>query len=237
MTHDDQSDSYVVERGSRSTSLDSIIATGMDVQGFEAMGIPYVPFWGWFAKGLVDEERTLAWAYIDDFTVDYAFTTIINGAAFALLFQRTKPPTKRDKDKYERLVERDGLHLTGWRDLNGGAAPHQSLSNPVLFKNNMIVAGTLAGVMEPVLNFGMLGAMVGGKIAATAVTDKGAAYDEFKRLTSFFRPSLRIKRVIDRMPLPARRAFWGLAVMGMSRSSPEARNRAMRFVPGYGNIK
>ena len=32
-------------------------------------------------RGLVDEERTLAWAYIDDFTVDYAFTTIINGAA------------------------------------------------------------------------------------------------------------------------------------------------------------
>ena len=32
-------------------------------------------------RGLVDEERTLAWAYIDDFTVDYALTTIINGAA------------------------------------------------------------------------------------------------------------------------------------------------------------
>ena len=138
---------------------------------------------------------------------------------------------------YESFVERDTLHLTGWRDLIGGAAPHQSLSNPILFKNNMILAGTLAGVMEPVLNFGMLGAMVSGKIAAVAVTDKGAAYDEFKRLTSFFRPSLRIKRVIDRMPLPVRRGFWGLAVMGMSMSSPEARNRAMRFVPGYGNIK
>ena len=269
MEHEDRSDSYMVERGSRSTSLDtllydtaveagvkfewsfalkspadvaalpegSIIATGLDVRGFEAMGIPYVPFWGWFAKGLVDEERTVAWAYIDDFSVDYTFTTIINGAAFALLFQRTKPPTRRDKEKYERFVERDTLHLTGWRDLIGGAAPHRSLSNPILFKNNMIVAGTLAGVMEPVLNFGMLGAMVSGKIAAVAVTDKGAAYDEFKQLTSFFRPSLRIKRVIDRMPLPVRRGFWGLAVMGMSMSSPEARNRAMRFVPGYGNIK
>ncbi len=44
-----------------------------------------------------------------------------------------------------------------------------------MFKNNMIIAGTLGGVIEPVLNFGMLGAMVSGKIAAMAVTDRGSA--------------------------------------------------------------
>jgi flavin-dependent dehydrogenase len=266
MPRDDRYQSYMVERGPRSTSLDtllcdlaceagvkfewgyaikspadiaalplgSIIATGLDVQGFEALGIPYVPFWGWFAKGLVDEERTLAWAYIGDSTLDYAFTTLINGAAFALLFQREKPPTKRDKDKYERLVEADGLNLTGWRDLIGGAAPHASHSSPVLYKNNMIVTGTLAGVMEPMLNFGMLGAMVSGKIAAIAVTDKGLAYQQFKRLTGFFNRSLRLKRVADRTPLPMRRAFWGVAAAGLAKASPEKRNMLMRFVPGYG---
>jgi flavin-dependent dehydrogenase len=262
------SETYMVERGARSTSIDtllydiasqagvkfewdyaikspsdvaalpvgSIIATGLDVQGFEAMGIPYVPFWGWFAKGMVEEERTLSWAYVDDFTVDYAFTTLVNGAAFALLFQREKPPTRRDKEKYERFVAADGLELTGWRDLIGGAAPHRALSNPVLFKNNMIVTGTLAGVMEPMLNFGMLGAMVSGKIAAAAVTDMGAAYEEFKRLTSFFRPSLTVKRMADRLPLPARKLVWAAAASGMDRVSAESRNKAMRFVPGYGRL-
>ena len=214
----------------------SIIATGLDVQGFEAMGIPYVPFWGWFAKGIVDEPRTLSWAYVDDFTVDYAFTTLVNGAAFALLFQREKPPTRRDKEKYQRFVAADGLELTGWRDLIGGAAPHRALSNPVLFKNNMIITGTFAGVMKPMLNFGMLGAMVSGRIAATAVTDMGAAYEEFKRLTSFFRPSLMVKRVADRLPLPARKLVWGMAAKGMGSASLQSRNNAMRFVPGYGRL-
>jgi len=203
---------------------------------YEAMGIPYVPFWGWFAKGIVDEPRTLSWAYVDDFTVDYAFTTLVNGAAFALLFQREKPPTRRDKEKYQRFVAADGLDLTGWRDLIGGAAPHRALSNPVLFKNNMIITGTLAGVMEPMLNFGMLGAMVSGRIAATAVTDMGAAYEEFKRLTSFFGPSLIVKRVADRLPLPARKLVWGMAAKGMGGASPQSRNNAMRFVPGYGRL-
>jgi len=263
--HSESSQTFLVERGPRSTSIDtllyetaleagaqfewgrvikssadvaelpegSIIATGLEVMSFEAMGIPYVPFWGWFAKGLVDEERTLSWAYVDDFTVDYAFTTVINGAAFALLFQRTKPITTEGKEKYERFVREDGLELTGWRDLIGGAAPHRSLSNPVLFKNNMIVIGTAAGVMEPMMNFGMLGAIISGKIGATAVTDKAKAYEEFRRLTSFFKPSLFVKRLHDRMPLAVRRSLWSGAASMMARSSPQMQNRGWSFVPGF----
>lgn len=265
LAHGEGSETCMVERGPRSTSIDtllyetavaegvafewgrtisspsdvaalpegSIIATGLDVQGFEALGVPYVPFWGWYAKGMVNDERTLAWAYVDDITRDYAFTTQINGTVFALLFQREKPPTRRDKETFERFTAAEGIELTGWRDLIGGAAPHRCLSNPVLYKNNMIVAGTLAGVMEPMLNFGMLGAMISGKIAATAITDRGAAYEEFVRLTSFFKRSLFMKRVMDRMPDTVKRAFWGVAATAMDRMPPERRNRAMRFVPGY----
>lgn len=268
LVYGEESQMYLVERGPRSTSLDtllydtaveagarfewgfaikspsdvaqlpegSIIATGLDVHGFEAMGIPYVPFWGWFAKGLVDDDRTQGWAYIDDFTVDYAFTTLINGAVFALLFQREKPFLRRDKEKIERLVAEDGLELKGWRDLIGGAAPHRTLSNPVLFKNNMIVIGTLAGVMEPMMNFGMLGALICGRVGATAVTDAGAAYEEFKRLTAFFRPSMMVKRVNDRLPPAARRVAWGLFSTMINGMSGENRERAFQFIPGYRNF-
>jgi flavin-dependent dehydrogenase len=183
----------------------------------------------------VDDERTISWAYIDDFTVDYAFTTLINGAAFSLLFQREKPPLQRDKEKFERMVREAGINLTGWRDLIGGAAPHRALSNPVLFKNNRIIVGTLAGVMEPMLNFGMLGAMMCGKIGAIAVTDKGRAYEDFTGLTSFFKRSMLIKRVHDRMPTVVRKAMWTTATRILAEAGPEARNRGMRFVPGYGN--
>lgn len=259
---------YLVERGTRSTSIDtllydtaveagarfewdfaikspadvaqlpegSIIATGLDVQGFEAMGIPYVPLWGWYAKGLVEDVATRAWAHIDDFTVDYAFTTQINGAVFSLLFQRDKPLMKRGKDKLERLVAGEGIELEGWRDLVGGASPHALMSRPVLFKNNMIVIGTLAGVMEPMMNFGMLGALICGKIGASAVHDSGEAYEEFKRLTSFFGPSMRAKRVHDRMPPAARRVGWRLFSWMQDHMSDEQNERAFRFIPGYGNF-
>lgn len=266
--HREGSQTYLVERGHRATSLDtllydlavdagvkfefdyiikspgdvaklpegSIIATGLEVYGFEAMQIPYVPFWGWFAKGLVDDETTRAWAYIDDFTVDYAFTTQVNGAAFALLFQRTRPLTGQGKEKYMRFVEEDGLSLTGWRDLYGGAAPHATATNPVMFKNNMIVAGTLGGVMEPMLNFGMLGAMVSGRIAAMAVTDRGSAYEEFCKLTKFYRWSFRMKRLHDRSPLWLRRLIWSGFSGVLENAGPDMQNRAFQFVPGYGNF-
>ncbi len=266
--HHQGSEMFLVERGPRATSLDtllydnatgagvrfefdkkikspsdvadlpegSIMATGLEVYGFEAMQIPYVPFWGWFAKGLVDDQSTRAWAYIDDFTVDYAFTTLVNGAAFALLFQRTRPLCAAAKEKYMRFVEEDGLSLTGWRDLYGGAAPHASPANPVLFKNNMIVAGTLGGVMEPMLNFGMLGAMISGRIAAMAVTDRARAYDEFLKLTRFYKWSFRLKRLHDRSPLALRRFLWSALARGVGNTSLQAQKRAFQFVPGYGNF-
>lgn len=263
--HREGAQSYMVERGARSTSLDSlllglaeeagvefewgrsikcgadvarlpadsIIATGLDVEGFEAMGIPYVPFWGWFAKGMTEDERTLAWAYVDDFTLDYAFTTQVNGTQFSLLFQREKPLTVSQKEKYVRYVREDGVTLDGWRDLIGGAAPHRSINNPVLFKNNMIIIGTLAGVMEPMMNFGMLGAMICGKIGAVAVSDKGMAYEEFKRLTSFFRRSMMVKRIHDHLPPFARKAVWSSLQGFLGRGTAEQQNRGMGFVPGY----
>lgn len=260
--------SYMVERGPRSSSIDSllhdtavdagvkfewgramkspediaelpegsIIATGLDVQGFEATGIPYVPLWGWYAKGMTDEDRTLSWGFVDDYTIDYGFVTIVNNTAFALLFQRDKPMTKRDKEQFERAVEAEGLEFSGWADLYGGAAPHRCIDNPILFKNNMIIAGTLAGVMEPMMNFGMLGALLSGKIAAIAVTDRGKAYDEFTRLTGFFRMSMRAKRLQDRAPAPLRKAFWGLAATALSSMGAENRNKMFSFVPGYRNF-
>lgn len=266
--HQEGSEIFMVERSSRSTSIDtllheyardagvefewgfsirspsdvaelpewSIVATGLDVQGFEAMGIPYVPLWGWYAKRTVEDDRTLAWAYVDDFTVDYAFTTQVNGTIFALLFQRERTLTREDKAKFERYMEDEGLGLDNWKDLLGGAAPHQSIDNPILFKNNMIITGTLAGVMEPMLNFGMLGAMVSGKIGAIAVTDMGLAYREFKRLTSFFKRSMVLKRLQDITPHPVRRLFWTPFANMLGKAGPEARNRGMHFVPGYGGF-
>lgn len=224
---------YMVERGSRSSSLDSmllseaqalgvevefehkvltqgdfarlpadtIIATGLLIEPYEALGIPYSPLNGFYAKGTVDHDRTTVSLWMDDFTKDYAFNCTINGVCFALLFQRDIPLSRAAKEKFvEMLAENEGVQLTEWRDLLGGACPVGSVRNPRLFHGNKIIAGTLAGVIDPFLFFGMLGALVSGKIAAKAIDDKRAAYDDFRRAIITYYPNYLFKQAFNLVP-------------------------------------
>lgn len=239
---------YMVERGSRSTSIDTllmdqalaagvaiefnqammtqadyamlppetIIATGLQIENYEALGVPYSPLFGWFAKGTVDHDRTTVGWFMDDFTKDYAFTSTINGISFALLFQRDVPLDRSGKERFMQLVsEGEGLDLKGWDDLIGGACPVGSFRNPRLFHGNKILAGTLAGVIDPLLFFGMLGALVSGKIAATAIDDKAEAYEAFRRVTRLYYPEYLLKKAQNLLPHFLKRPLLraGLAVM------------------------
>ncbi|MBU1671647.1 MAG: FAD-dependent oxidoreductase [Actinobacteria bacterium] len=235
---------YMVERGSRSTSIDSllqkeaesqgvriefghplitqgdyarlpaetIVATGLKIEPYEALGIPYAPLYGYFAKGMVDHDLTTVALWMDDFTRDYAFNCTINGAGFALLFQRDLPLTRHGREKFvSMLSEFEGMEFTGWTDLLGGACPVGSLRNPRLFLGNKILSGTVAGVIDPFLFFGMLGALVSGRISAMAIEDKAEAYDAFRRTVMTFYPSYVAKRIWNMLPdiikRPAVRGF------------------------------
>ncbi len=224
---------YMVERGSRETSIDTllmkealaagariefgrpvlgqcdyaqlppetIVATGLQIENYEALSIPYSPLFGWFAKGTVDHDRTTVGWFMDDFTKDYAFTCTINGVSFALLFQRDEPLTRAGKEKFTTLVaEGEGLEFKKWNDLIGGACPVGSIRNPRLFHGNKILAGTLAGVIDPMLFFGMLGALVSGQIAARAIEDKAEAYEEFRKVTMLFYPEYVMKKISNMVP-------------------------------------
>jgi flavin-dependent dehydrogenase len=224
---------YMVERGSRSTSLDTlllneataagvkvkfdnpvmtqgdyamlppdtIIATGLKIEPYEALNIPYSPLYGYYAKGMVDHQMTTVALYMDDFTKDYAFNCTINGAGFALLFQRDVPLTRDGKEKFRQMAaQREGMEFANWNDLIGGACPVGSFGNPRLFHGNKILSGTLAGVIDPFLFFGMLGALVSGRIAARAIDDKGMAYQEFKKATMTFYPSYIVKKIWNLIP-------------------------------------
>ena len=224
---------YMVERGSRSSSLDTlltreaeaagakieygkpvvtqadyamlppetIVATGLQIENYEALNIPYSPLFGWFAKGTVDHDRTTVGWFMDDYTRDYAFTSTINGISFALLFQRDVPLSRAGKEKFMQVVaEGEGLEFKQWNDLVGGACPVGSLHNPRLFQGNKILTGTLAGVIDPMLFFGMLGALVSGKIAAKAVEDKAEAWEDFRRVTRLYYPAYILKKIQNMVP-------------------------------------
>jgi len=83
---------------------DTIIATGLQIENYQALNIPYSQLFGWFAKGTVDHDRTTVAWFMDDYSKDYAFTSTINGISFALLFQRDVPLSKAGKEKFTQMV-------------------------------------------------------------------------------------------------------------------------------------
>lgn len=257
---------YMVERGSRSTSLDSlllaeaqslgvgvefgqsvisqgdyarlpadtIVATGLKIEAYEALNLPYAPLYGYFAKGTVDHDRTTVSLWMDDFTRDYAFNSTINGVSFALLFQRDIPLSQAGKEKFaQMLAELEGVEFSEWRDLLGGACPVGSLRNPRLFHGNKILAGTVAGVIDPFLFFGMLGALVSGRIAAKAIEDKAAAYDEFRRAIWTFYPNYLAKRAWNVTPDFVKRPLVRAALTAIPRMEDFVTRRFARNIPGW----
>jgi flavin-dependent dehydrogenase len=178
-----------------------IMATGLHVDGYEAARMPHQILHGYFAKCRVPWQEARATMYLDDYSPDYAFTVSVNGIAFGLIFNRHREIEKWEWEKFAyQATELDGYPFKKWQPLVGGAAPTRHFSNPRLFHDDMILAGTLAGMMDPILFFGMHGAFLSGKIAAVAVDDPAVAEKEFKRLNVTFKPVLAAKRLLDVLP-------------------------------------
>ncbi len=185
----------------------SIMATGLHADGFEAAGVPYKSLYGYFSKCRVPWMESRVSFCFDNYTPDYAFTCSVNGIAFALIFNRERPVAKWEVEKFaEQATLEDGYPFKRFYPLGGGAkgqasgAPIASFTNPRLFHGDLILSGTLAGMMDPVLFFGMHGAFLSGKIAARAHSDPSGAYDEFRRLNRTYYPLLAAKRIINRSP-------------------------------------
>ncbi len=177
-----------------------IMATGLHADGFEAAQIPRRTLYGYFAKCRVPWQEARGAAYFDDYTPDYAFTCSVNGIAFGLIFNRHRPVQQWEWEKFARQTEQEGYPFRKFMPLEGGAAPIDRFSNPRLFHGDLILAGTLAGMMDPILFFGMHGAFLSGKIAALALDDPVAAQNEFRRLNASFKPVLAAKRMLDLLP-------------------------------------
>lgn len=257
---------FMVERGSRKTSLDSllyeeaisrgvkidfekpvvtegefarlpadsIIATGLKIEPYQALGIPFSPLYGYFAKGNVDHERTTVSLWLDTFTRDYAFNCTINGVGFALLFQRDIPLSKEGKEKFvSMLAEKEGVEFKEWRELLGGACPVGSIRNPRLFHGNKILAGTLSGIIDPFLFFGMLGALVSGKIAAIAYEDKAEGWKEFRAAVRTFYPTYITKKIWNFLPDAIKSPVARIGLSRMPSMENFATQRFARNIPGW----
>ncbi len=170
----------------------TILATGLFEDAFKVLGIPYVHVEGLFGQGMVsdDYDGPSVILYMDRRTQDYAFFSTIHGLAGALLFQRKKPLTREAKEWFPAQLARDeGIEFPEWHELDVGVLPMGSINNPRLFHDKFVMAGTAAGAQDPVLLFGVHGALVTGKIAAMALSRPEEARREFRNINLLWKLS------------------------------------------------
>lgn len=181
----------------------SIIATGLDREVFEAMDLPCRPFFCHMATGRGDPSRPGVIIYLDKFTREFGYYFQRGEAAGALVFSVQRPMTDGEKEDFKtKLSVNDGIEFENWNDhvATYAAWPLGSWSNRRLFQGDKILAGTLAGLVSPVLVFGVNGALVSGKIAATAVTDRDRALAEFRRLAPLYYPQFAFRKIREYAP-------------------------------------
>jgi NAD(P)-binding Rossmann-like domain len=216
----------------------TIIATGLYADVFDALNVPYQMGHCFGGKGRSDRDAE-ALIYFNHYTNDYAYWSSLNGVDMMFFFTRN-PISREDFKAFEREIEAtQGLRYDEW--LAGyGPTPTAVFSNPRLFAGGKILAGTISGMMEPFVLFGVHGALVSGKIAALAVEDRGAAWDEFRRCLTGWRLRLFNRKMYDAAPAAVRRA----AVVGLNEAlraagplGSSALGGAFRAVPGYLRVR
>jgi flavin-dependent dehydrogenase len=211
---------YACERGPRPTSLDSylgelaleagatfhpgvplstqslgksqaaILATGLDADVYQMLGLPHTPLYGY--RGVMRSElRGMLLSYMLPCTnYDFAYLAGEHGLIFALLFSRKSLGEHNLPQFEEYLAQTENLHFSRWI-YSQGALP----TRPNLIWQGKVLAGSLSGMIDPFVLHGMSGALTSGKVAAQYFYDPAGALAEFKHLKRNFYPKQWLKQI------------------------------------------
>ena len=221
---------YVVERGPRESSLDyflykitldegvdfkfsqpltkeklsdvpenSIIATAGYSQLVSYLRLPYITF-KQFNTYMKNDTKNITLAYFGEYTSDYGYISGKNGILSA---QLSGPPnlSQENLKKFTALVkENEGIELSGWSSIVSHFPKKVKLFTKFTGKT-FVLAGDLAGFLDPFFGFGINGALISGKIAAVSITSKQKALQEFKKFTSHLNKNLLLHTIYWHLPL------------------------------------
>lgn len=220
----------VVERGPRPTSVDTrlhqlakqagvevrlssrvedlgalppntIVATGLDPRMFEILGLPYrdIPSRHLFQASDLDGYGL---GIFSEYASEYFYAAALNRLLYAMLPLENPPKAEHLSRLVRDLREWEGIELPEprWRSVVF-RVPLGGPQNLRLFHGDKILAGTIAGMMDPFFLFGIHGALVSGKIAALAVQDREQAKKEFDRCNRYFLRTFRAKQIYARLPV------------------------------------
>jgi len=213
---------YAVERGNRPTSLDTvlyeeckkagvsfefgsplkkedldklppntIIACGLTPSAYKMLDIPALTWYGWCSRGY-SGVTDYAWIWWGDCISEYGYFSSVNDYYFDLLFS-IREVSKECLRRYNHwMVRNEGIEHDNCEYVSG-VVPIASRDNPRLFWNDAVLCGTISGAMDPLFWFGISGALVTGKVAATAITDPEKAMREFQGFTRNFKMMYEVK--------------------------------------------
>ncbi|MBN2025661.1 MAG: NAD(P)-binding protein [Actinobacteria bacterium] len=179
----------------------TIIACGLIPKAYKMLDVPFLQVHMWLSRGEIGF-TDYAWLWFDESITEYGYLSAVNNYYFNLLFSFGKRVEKYALEKYkEFMVRNEGVEHDEW-DYQVGAVPLLKPDNYRLFRNGLIMCGTMSGAIDPFMGFGISGALVTGKVAAMAVSDPEAAQVEFDRFLAGFRRSFYIKEMWKRFVRP-----------------------------------
>lgn len=220
---------YACERGGRPTSLDSalfriavkegvdfefakkctqaeldkapkvtVLATGLSTEMYEITGLPYGIFAGYFGQKEIADKTPRASIFFGGFSREYGYSSCTNGIYYVLLFSR-KEVSDEHLGEFKKLVEKwDKVEFDHWKRF----MCYIPITCNLFYKNRFILAGSLAGVVEPALGFGITGALLSGKIAALAAIDREKGQAEYDRYVSGVPRAIAKKKEPGYFPAP-----------------------------------
>jgi NAD(P)-binding Rossmann-like domain len=211
---------------------ETILATGLDPGMFETLKLPYrdIPSRHVFRHTELDR---FGLGIYSAYASEYFYAAALNRLFYGMLPLEDPPDPMHLTRLVRDLKEWEGIDIpeSSWRPVVF-RVPLGGPANLCLFHGDKILAGTLAGMMDPFFLFGIHGALVSGKIAALAVMDKARGRAEFSRVNRHFRQTFRAKQVYERLPVQAKLALFKAMAGAPYLFSPVIPLIA-RGIPGY----
>jgi len=172
-----------------------IVATGLEIELYKTLDIKHTIVQGFRSSRTVDNGG-LAISYFGDYTNhDFAYVASSGDLMFSLLFARRGVNEQSLQAFNKHLLESEGIAFDDWQ-YSTGCVPLETN----LVKNDVVLAGTISGMIDPFYLNGISAALISGKVAAQFFIDAEMAIYQFKQFTGNFYLKRYLKSVSMRMP-------------------------------------
>lgn len=186
-----------------------IVATGLEEESYQILGIKHIKIQGFrgFKINKDAKERDFMISYFGDYTKhDFAYVASFGDLVFSLLFSHKGIAQGNLIAFQKHLMESEGIAFDNWQYSSGCAPVEKNL-----VKDDIVLAGSISGMIDPFYLNGISAALISGKIASLYFIDREKAIREFNRFTRNFFLKKNLKRISE--ILPAKRYLLPLVII------------------------